>query len=349
MPTLLAQIAPQRSTQYSALATALAPSELTLSALGAHIRVQHLVTLGGQNFVECELDTWPSDVSWRDLGLPAMTSAFFEARMIDGAMWLRPVDLPFQPALGLDLMMTRRYKGKTNEAFTHFMLNLARFSSAFRREPWSSLRVFDPLSGGGTTLFAALALGAHAAGVEQNKEDVESTAAFVAQYCREQGMVFEEREERLKKYGRRWCFILGSAKQHCILARGDTSASAGLMAGVKSPHLIVADLPYGIQHPGELAQLLTEAFPVWASMLTQGGAMVLAWDSTRFGRTDMLAMLSALVPNTSALTPLTCSPYDQLAHRVDRVIKQRDVVVVAQPASPPSAAGTMPVEQGAHS
>ena len=331
MPTLLAQIAPQRSTQYSALATALAPHEMTLSVLGAHIREQQVIALGGQSYVHCELDAWPSDDDWHDLGLPTMTSAFFEAREIDGATWLRPIELPFQPALPLDLMTTRRYKGKTNEAFTHFMLNIARHASAFAHEPWRGLRVFDPLCGGGTTLFAALALGADAMGVEQNKDDVESTATFLAQYAREQNIPFEEREERLKKHGRRWWFELvpstgaqdAKLRQQCIIARGETAQSAELMASVKRPHLIVTDLPYGIQHRGELTQLLTEALPVWASMLLPGGAITMAWESTRFPREDMLAAIAA-----SGLTVLNTSPYNQLAHRVDRVIKQRDVVVV---------------------
>ena len=80
--------------------------------------------------------------------------------------------------------MTRRYKGKTNELFTQFMCNLARYSSDFAAEPWASLRLFDPLAGGGTALFTALVLGADVAGVEKDSGDVESTAAFVEQYAR---------------------------------------------------------------------------------------------------------------------------------------------------------------------
>ena len=37
MPTILAQIAPQRSTQYAELATALAPAELRLKIGRAHV------------------------------------------------------------------------------------------------------------------------------------------------------------------------------------------------------------------------------------------------------------------------------------------------------------------------
>jgi hypothetical protein len=323
MPTLLAQIAPQRSTQYSALATALAPHEMLLSPLGAHIQSHHVVTLGGQAYVQCILDVWPSETDWRALAWPAMTSAFFEARVTDEATWLRPINLPFTPVLPLDLMVTRRYKGKTNEVFTHFMLNIARHSSAFAHTAWSELRVLDPLSGGGTTLLAALVLGASASGIEQSKDDVESTATFVAQYAREQAIAVDEREERLKKYGRRWQFHFRDTRQQLVLARGDTADCAELLSGIKRPQLIVTDLPYGIQHRGPLSDLLTQALPVWMKLLLPGGALAMSWDSTRFQRKEMTTLVASC-----GFSAMNNAPYDQLAHRVDRVIKQRDVVVV---------------------
>ena len=115
-------------------------------------------------------------------------------------------------------------------------------------------------------------------------------------------------------------------KQQCIIARGDTAESAGLMASVKRPHLIVTDLPYGVQHRGDLMQLLTVALPVWVSMLLPGGTLAMAWESTRFSREDMLATIAA-----GGLSALNTPPYDQLSHRVDRVIKQRDVVILHKP------------------
>jgi hypothetical protein len=328
MPTLLAQIAPQRSTQYSALASALAPAELRLSPIGTAITSLDPVTLGGQAFLKAGLSAPATEAQLRELGGLAMTSAFFdffERIGEEAGPWLRPLETHFAPALPMELMSARRYKGKTNESFTHFMLNVARFSSAFAGTPWRDLRVFDPLMGGGTTLLAALMLGAHAMGVEQSKEDVESTATYIAQFAREQHIPFSEKEERMKKYGRRWHFTLGPAQQQCSFARGDTQQSAELMHTLKRPHLIVTDLPYGIQHRGALADLLNEALPVWAGMLQAGGAIVMSWDSTRFARDEMMV----LAAEASALRACTDSPYDQMQHRVDRVIKQRDVVVLA--------------------
>jgi hypothetical protein len=336
MTTLVAQIAPQRSTQYADLAHILAPHELRLSPLGPHLApgedAIRFVQLGGQEYLRIKLTAPPDEALLREMGMLAMTSAFFdffEQIATQPGPFLRPIEARFTPALPPDLVMTRRYRGKTNELFTHFLCNVARHSSAFADQPWSALRLFDPLAGGGTTLFTALVLGADAAGVEKDAQDVESTATFVQQYAREEGIACTVKEERLKKVGRRWWFTLGKERpQRLILASGDTARSDELMANVKKPHLIVADLPYGIQHHGELTGLLSEALPVWSQLLLPGGAMALAWESTRFPREEMVA----LVESVGALSVLNDPPYTLLAHRVDRVIKNRDVLIVRKTA-----------------
>jgi len=337
MPTLVAQIAPQRSTQYASLAETLAPHELRLSPLGQQIPKVRPIQLGNQAYLQFDLPAEPGEEQARQLGTLALTSAFFvyyeRLGQREGPL-LRPIETHVQLALPRTLMMARRYRGKTNELFTRFLCNVARFSSALAHRPWNTLRVFDPLAGGGTTLFAALTSGASAAGVERNARDVESTAAFLGHFLREQRIAYNEKKERLKGIGRRWLFTIGKEEpQRCILASGDTGESPALISGFR-PHLIVTDLPYGIQHRDEPVSLLTHALPIWASLLPPSGAMALAWESKRFPRSDMIA----LVESVSPLTVLNDPPYDALAHRVDRVIKQRDVLV-ARPAGSLSTKG----------
>jgi hypothetical protein len=263
----------------------------------------------------------------------AMTHSFFyfydRLGEVEGP-FLCPIDAQFEPLFPLDLVTARRYKGKTNESFTHFMCNIARFSSGFAHRPWKTLRVFDPLAGGGTTLFTALVLGADVAGVERRAKDVQSTASFLQRYAREQGIACKVRKERLKTIGRRWWFTVGKeTPKQFVLANGETSQSVELLSGFKRPHLIVADLPYGIQHRGSrgnLSELLSQAMPVWASLLLPKGGMALAWESTRFPRSEMVELVEA----TGSLVVLDEAPYIGLAHRVDRVIKKRDVLVALQ-------------------
>jgi hypothetical protein len=254
-----------------------------------------------------------------------MTSACFVRHDgfgdIEGPL-LQPIETGFVPALPRELMMARRYRGKTNELFTHYLCNVARYSSALAHRPWDTLRVFDPLSGGGTTLFAALMLGASVAGVERNPKDVQTTTAFVRSFAREQGISCQESKSRLKGIGRRSTFTLGEQQQTCLIGQGDTANSQELISGFR-PHLIVGDLPYGIQHKGQLVDLLENSLPIWEALLPPGGALVLAWESRRIGRPEMIE----LIEWSDALVVLDEPPYNQMAHRVDRVIKQRDVIV----------------------
>jgi hypothetical protein len=168
-----------------------------------------------------------------------------------------------------------------------------------------------------------LILGADVAGVEQDAQDVQTTAAFLRDYCREHRIACQVKEERLKRVGLRWQFVIGKEQgSHCLLAKGDTGDSNIFLQGFR-PNLLVTDLPYGIQHQGELVRLLTAALPVWAELLPVGGVMTFAWDATRFSRAEMIALVQSAWP----WTVLDGGLYAGLAHRVDRVIKLRDVLV----------------------
>jgi len=334
MTTLLAQVAPQRSTQYADLARTLAIPELQLSPLGHEATDFAQVILGGQRYIRFTLPQAPDAQQRRELGMLAMTSAFFveydRLGEVEGPL-LRPLELGWDPVFSPDLVATRRYRGKTNELFTHFLCNIARYSSAFADQPWSNLSIMDPLMGGGTTLFVGLMLGAQkVGGVDHETEDVRSTATFLQQYLQHERISHRMQPERLKGLGLRWhCTIGKKGGDHplheCLMASGDSRQTQSLLPGFK-PHLIVADLPYGVQHHGQLAALLQEALPGWLAMLRRGGVVALAWDATRFARAELMALLQLIAPLQIHDAP----PYNALAHAVDRVIKARDVIILTE-------------------
>jgi tRNA G10 N-methylase Trm11 len=189
--------------------------------------------------------------------------------------------------------------------------------------------VLDPLAGGGTTIFSAAALGASAIGIEKSSEDVHGAVTFLKQFLREAELDFQEREERLKGVGRRWRFDLGA--QHCVFAAGESADCVKLLNGFKKSHVIVTDLPYGIQHRGTLTELLALSLPAWHAVLEPGGAMVFSWDATRVRRESMVAAVHEALP---AVRICAGGAYDMLAHPVDRVIKRRDMLVLRLSESP---------------
>ena len=328
MTRIAAQLAPQRSTQYSNLARDLAAAEVLASPLGPGLQDVSLRSIAGQDYLQFDL---PGPITNEVAGLlasMAMLGGVFEVFDSIGDVagpLLRPVQATHPAFISPDMAATRRYKGKTNETFTHFLCNIAKYASDFAREEWAALDVVDPLCGGGTTLFTALSLGADVAGLDVDRTDVESTAAFITQYCRENRIALATKEERLRKLGaRRWLFQIGRDDvRRCMLALGDAGRTPDLLAGFGRPHLIVTDLPYGIQHSGPLHGLLADCLPGWAELLVSGGAIAFSWDSTRLDRQEMMA----LVGKVADLEVVDRPPYDRLAHRVDRVIKRRDVLV----------------------
>ena len=325
---IAAQLAPQRSSQYSNLARDLAEPELLASPLGAALHDLSLRSIAGQDYLQFGLPGPITSETIRQLASMAMIGGVFELfdsiGDVEGPL-LRPIPAVHPAFVSPDMAATRRYKGKTNEAFTHFLCNMAKYASDFCRDDWSALDVVDPLCGGGTTLFAALALGADVAGIDVDRTDIETTATFIGQYCRENRIALSSKEERLRKLNaRRWHFQLGRDDgRRCLLVHGDARETKELLAGFGRPHLIVTDLPYGIQHNAPLRGLLGDCLPIWAELVAPGGAIAFSWDATRFTREEMVEFVSAAAPVEVVGRP----PYDRLAHRVDRVIKRRDVLV----------------------
>jgi hypothetical protein len=244
---------------------------------------------------------------------------------------LRPLERRFTPFVPLEMAEVRRYKGKTNEVFTRVLLNIAVFAGAYCGRFMERLRVLDPLAGGGTTLFSALASGYDAFGIESDRRDVETTAVFVKQYLHSESVPFKELDERGRRLGRRFQFEVGrkGTTRMLVLTHGDSSQANVHMQevpGGSHVHAIVGDLPYGIQHFGEIAGLLHKALPVWESLILPGGALALAWNATRIERKEMVE----LVERRARLKVRDDPPYTQFAHTVDRVIKRRDILVAVK-------------------
>ena len=84
--------------------------------------------------------------------------------------------------------------------------------------------------------------------------------------------------------------------------------------------------------PGYVAILTVELhFPeaasAWERVLVPGGALALAWDATRLPREQ----LSDALEDHCGLEVREDGPYASFEHRVDRVIKKRDVLVAVRP------------------
>ena len=171
--------------------------------------------------------------------------------------------------------------------------------------------------------------GYDAVGIEREKDDFDTTNAYVEQFFGEMKVPSKRLEERVRGSGRRTLFSVGDKADPRLLGlvHGDTYAAPDLLNGLPGGarfHTVIADLPYGIQHQGQIVRFLEEALPRWASLLLPGGTIVLAWEASAPRRSGAVA----LVERHANLTVVSASPYDALEHRVDRQIKRRDVLVI---------------------
>jgi hypothetical protein len=262
------------------------------------------------------------------LGATSEAYTYFEQIGTVHGPLLRPLEPLFTPFVPLEMAETRRYKGKTNELFTRVLLNIALFAGEYSTQYAERLRILDPLAGGGTTLFLALGLGYDAFGIELERQDVDTTAVFVQQYLEGEHIPYKEIAERGRKAGRRYQFEIGQKgnTRTLVVAHGDAAqADVHMREVVGGPrmHAIVGDLPYGIQHFGEISALLSKALLVWERLLLPGGTLALAWNATRIERAAMVE----LVEQHTHLKVRNDGPYTQFVHAVDRVIKRRDIVV----------------------
>lgn len=318
MKTLIARIAPQRATQYADMAETLALPELELSPLGAICRDASVVALAGQSYLKVTVDAPPPP-------LPAFATLsewfeYFESIGAEAGPFLRPIAINETLRFTPDLVEARRYKGKTNELLTHFLVNIARWVHG--NDPRI---LFDPMAGGGTLAFTALRFGLNVLGVEWDKESVAGTDTFLRTYFQQERVKHSRMQEK-RKAGQRYRFALPQ-DQTITIAQGETRDTRTLLAdlpGTPRPDLVVGDLPYSIQHNARypLPAMLTDALPVWYDFAAPDAVLTLAWNATTLKREQMVDLIAK-----GGWSPMGGGAYDHMAHQVDRVIKVRDVIV----------------------
>jgi SAM-dependent methyltransferase len=336
--THLLLLAPSANRVYAEAAVDLTVAELSVFArtvLSGRIRDIAATTVGGLDCVGFSA----GELSTPDIAMLANVSGGYALFEAVGDL-LRPIELRPLAWFDDDLMTIPKYAGKTNEQFTHLLLNITLLSSA-----WASsiveggLRVLDPLCGRGTTLNQALVYGYDVAGIDLDGKDFEAYAAFLRTYLQRKRIKHRletnpvRREKRL--VARRLTASI-TREQRTLgvdVVHADTTAATDFFKP-ESFHAIVADAPYGVAHGSRTVaaglrrsplQLLAEAVPEWTPLLRPGGALGISWN-THVARREAAAEVLA----TAGLTVLEDGPYGQFRHRVDAAIT-RDILVAVRP------------------
>ncbi len=249
---------------------------------------------------------------------------------------LRPLSFPEGNYLEEDLPEILKYKGKTSASFTRMMINIGLSLSPFARSD-TPLTLLDPLCGKGTACFCALQAGMNAVGMDLDQKAVREAEDYFGKYLK---------VHMLKHSVRSWSetagksslpvkeFTFADSKEHyqqqdtrfLRLSAGDT-VLAPILCRRRPVHLLIADLPYGVQHtpqfgrrPESFGALLSRALPAWKKALIPGGVAAVSFNTLTLPTQQVIDLAV-----TSGWTPFTGGIFSSLRHEVEQAVV-RDVV-----------------------
>ena len=293
-------------------------------------------SLGGSAFLSFDCrELSPEEISY----LSGHSSLAFMAERRNNL--LRPLDVVRKGFLPEDLPEVLKYKGKTSVPFTRMMINTALALTPFPRD-MENLLFFDPVCGKGTSCFCALCSGLNAVGVDCDRNAVGEAVRYFSSYLKFHKLKhsMSSRSETFRTHSVMVTdFVFSDTKEHYLagltkrlsLCPADTMESPVLFRREKA-HLIVADLPYGIQHapyssgrPSSLLSFLQKAIPVWKQALAPGAAVAVSFNTLTLPSSDVRSTMLSF-----GLVPVDDRCFLDLKHEVEHAVV-RDVIFALSP------------------
>lgn len=289
---------------------------------------------GGEPFLCFDIEDMPE-------GLLRMLSRHSGCALlcrVEGEGLLRPVQRTPDWYLPEELSQVLKYKGKTNADFTMMLLNCALAASVFAKTD-APLTVLDPVCGKATTAFCALSLGHNAIGVDRDDKALHEADTYFARSLK------LNRYKHKRTTGSQTLTGGGHVQtiDYTVAATADAqkqgdqrtlrlisgdSGQLGRMMKQNSCHLIVGDLPYGVQHAPQEAhgysspeKLLARIAQGCTAVLKKGGVAAFSYNAFTLPRQKAVAALAA-----AGLEPLDQPPFDGFSHWVEQAV-ERDAVL----------------------
>ena len=296
------------------------------------------VSLGGEPFLCFDAEEMPEGL----LRTLSRHSACALLCQLTGDGLLRPVERKPEWFAPEELPQVLKYKGKTNADFTMMLLNCALSASAFAKETMP-LTVLDPVCGRGTTAFSALCLGHHAIGLDRDEKALHEADTYLARSLKMNRYKHKRtlHSQTLSGGGHVPVTEFTIARAAEEQKQGDfrtlrfISGDAGRLAQMMkagSCHLVVGDLPYGVQHAPQEGRGVTSPERLLARMadgcahvLKKGGVAAFSFNAYTLPRAKAAAALEA-----AGLQPLLQPPFDGFAHWVEQAV-ERDAVLAVKP------------------
>lgn len=265
--------------------------EVAKAELAGLIGTQEMVAtrIGAMDFLALDV----AEEQLPELASLSFVHGLFERR--DEQLAPLPVTTGFN--LHEDFVFGAKFRGKTNELLTQMLINVG-----LQHIDYSSItdvKLLDPMCGRATTLLWAMRYGMTAKGIEQDAKALADIRQNVKKWCKVHRQKHQFKEGFVGKANKqdRGRFVDFSAEGAAMrVITGDSVDACELLSGEKF-HLIISDLPYGVQHHtttktrNPLAVLQACAAD-WCESLRPGGALVLAYNRYMPRREELIAVFA---------------------------------------------------------
>lgn len=208
--------------------------------------------------------------------------------------------LTVEPAFNLheDFVFGAKFKGKTNEILTQLLINVGLQSITYK--DIADVKLLDPMCGRATTLLWGMRYGMKTKGIEQDAKALADIRQNVKKWCKVHRQKHQFKDGFVggkSTKGSAGKFIEFTADDSSMrVITGDSTNAASLLKNEKF-HLIVTDLPYGVQHfttqqTRNPLEVLRACATDWVASLKPGGVMVLAFNLNIPKRKDLLSVFT---------------------------------------------------------
>lgn len=276
-------------------------------------------------FSENNLDWLETDIEEPDFTSLARLS-FVQGIFRQDKTGLRVLSCDPRFSLTNEFVSGNKYQGKTNETVTQLAINLALHHNLSKSD--KQLSLLDPMAGGGTTLLWGHRYGLETVGIDINKRALETLHRHVKKYTKIERLRHTKSDGQTGHFTKKGVgkFILYEISDKKLkLVCGDSAHSPKLLSHQKF-HLLVTDIPYGIQHRGADGKRspldnIIHCTPAWYESLKPGGAIAVIFNSYQPKRDVLVKAFEA----TGFKTTEFSSP-----HRMSESIV-RDIAVFNRP------------------
>ena len=239
------------------------------------------------------------------------------------------IPLAIEPAFNLheDFVFGAKFKGKTNELLTQLLINVGLHSIEYKNI--ADVKLLDPMCGRATTLLWGMRYGMKTKGIEQDAKALADIRLNVKKWSKIHRQKHQFKDGFVggkSTKGNNGKFIEFEANDTSMrVITGDSTEAATLLKNERF-HLIVTDLPYGVQHfttnqTRNPIAVLQGCAKDWIESLKPGGVMVLAFNRNIPRRKELIAVFTE-----HGLKPMAFTAPHQMSESIirDIVILKKD-------------------------